>query len=234
MGSSQSRGLTMYVPVTVGDGHSHLSMQDAAHSLSMQHAAQQRAAAVGNPAGAQAWMQAGGGHLGELEAIAIRSRQQLAHVQHPHVHPHNLHTHPHTHTHTHTHLHHQQHLGAGTKRPSFEMPERSGVQPTPEPPQVRTMTFVCDLFSPHEGQISLQILADTCNIVTSGFGIVGLSCQLSSAEGTRVVKRGQVKDARRHFAHQAQLRLSLASSPNLSVKVFSTGEGRVSGMGCRV
>ena len=77
-----------------------------------------------------------------------------------------------------------------------------------------------DLFSPHEGQISLPVLADSCNIVTSGFGIVGLSCQLSSAEGTRVVKRGQVKDARRHFAHQAQLRLSLARSPNLSVKVF--------------
>jgi hypothetical protein len=68
-------------------------------------------------------------------------------------------------------------------------------------PQVRTMTFVCDLFSPHEGQISLQILADTCNIVTSGYGIVGLSCQLSSADGMRVVKRGQVKDARRHFAY---------------------------------
>ena len=62
------------------------------------------------------------------------------------------------------------------------------------------MTFVCDLFSPHEGQINLEILADNCNIVTTGYGIVGLSCQLSSAEGTRVVKRGQVKDARRHFA----------------------------------
>jgi hypothetical protein len=96
-------------------------------------------------------------------------------------------------------LQQQQHLGVGMKR-SFEKTEKSE-QPDAEPPQVRTMTFVCDLFSPLEGQISLQILADTCSIITSGFGIVGLSCQLSSADGMRVVKRGQVKDARRHFAY---------------------------------
>ena len=122
----------------------------------------------------------------------------------------------------------QQQLQAGAKR-SFDKLEKSGLQPQAEPPQVRTMTFVCDLFSPHDGHISLQILADTCNIVSAGYGIVGLSCQLSSSDGMRVVKRGQVKDARRHFAHQAQLRLSLASSPNLSVKVFSTGRLQIAG-----
>jgi len=108
-------------------------------------------------------------------------------------------------------------------------PAMQGPRPQPEPPQVRTMTFVCDLFSPYEGQISLQVLAEQCKIVDSGFGIVGLSCQLQTPEGAKVVKRGQVKDARRHFAHQAQLRLSLASSPNLSVKVFSTGRLQIAG-----
>ena len=80
-------------------------------------------------------------------------------------------------------------------------PVMQGPRPQPEPPQVRTMTFVCDLFSPYEGQISLQVLAEQCKIVDSGFGIVGLSCQLSTPEGAKVVKRGQVKDARRHFAY---------------------------------
>lgn len=206
--SAHAHGL-MYMPIGVSDGHgSHLStLQDAAHTLSVQHAAQQRAApALGSTGGSQsstqAWLHAGGMHY---SAFAMQSQQHMAaHLQ-------------------------QQHLGAAGKRSLFETPERSGVRPTPEPPQVRTMTFVCDLFSPHEGQISLPVLADSCNIVTSGFGIVGLSCQLSSAEGTRVVKRGQVKDARRHFAHQAQLRLSLARSPNLSVKVFSTGRLQIAG-----
>ena len=41
----------------------------------------------------------------------------------------------------------------------------------------------------------------------------------------------QVKDAKRHFAHQAQLRLSLPGSPNISVKVFSTGRLQIAG--CR-
>ena len=215
--TAHSRGLTMYVPITVGEGPgSHLStLQDAAHSLSVQHAAQQRAAAAalsstgGSQASTHAWLQAGGMHLGDYGALAMRNRQHMA--------AHHLQQQQH------------QHLGVAGKRSLFEMPERSGLRPSPEPPQVRTMTFVCDLFSPHEGQISLPVLADTCNIVTSGFGIVGLSCQLSSADGTRVVKRGQVKDARRHFAHQAQLRLSLASSPNLSVKVFSTGRLQIAG-----
>ncbi|KAJ1491035.1 hypothetical protein T484DRAFT_1934126 [Baffinella frigidus] len=104
-----------------------------------------------------------------------------------------------------------------------------GPKPVPEGPQVRTMTFVCDLFSPHEGSISLAHLADNCRLCEDGHGIVGLSCQLSTPDATRIVKRGQVKEARRHFAHQAQLRLSLPSSPNLSVKVFSTGRLQIAG-----
>jgi hypothetical protein len=71
----------------------------------------------------------------------------------------------------------------------------------PEGPQIRTMTFVCDLFSPHEGSISLLDLAEKCPLNEEGYGIVGLSCQLSTADGVRVVKRGQVKEARRHFAY---------------------------------
>lgn len=120
---------------------------------------------------------------------------------------------------------------AGGGKRKHEQVQPSGITLEPEPPQVRTMTFVCDLLSPHEGQVDLEILAEDCTIVACAPGIVGLSCQLQTAEGTRVVKRGQVKDARRHFAHQAQLRLSLPNSPNISLKVFSTGRLQIAG--CR-
>jgi len=119
---------------------------------------------------------------------------------------------------------------AATKR-KHEMVEPSGITLDPEPPQVRTMTFVCDLLAPYEGQVDLEILSEDCRLVDSAPGIVGLSCQLQTGGGTRVIKRGQVKDARRHFAHQAQLRLSLLSSPNISLKVFSTGRLQIAG--CR-
>eukprot|EP00293_Proteomonas_sulcata_P009094 CAMPEP_0184306380 /NCGR_PEP_ID=MMETSP1049-20130417/15390_1 /TAXON_ID=77928 /ORGANISM="Proteomonas sulcata, Strain CCMP704" /LENGTH=284 /DNA_ID=CAMNT_0026618623 /DNA_START=93 /DNA_END=947 /DNA_ORIENTATION=+ len=93
------------------------------------------------------------------------------------------------------------------------------------------MTFVCDVFHPYEAQIDLEILSEKVEIIESGNGIVGLSCQLPTGSGSRVVRRGQVKDARRHFAHQAQLRLCLSSSPNISLKVFSTGRLQIAG--CR-
>jgi len=93
------------------------------------------------------------------------------------------------------------------------------------------MTFVCDLFSPHEGSVNLQILSEKCEMSTGATGITGLSCQLQTPSGTAVVKRGYMKDAKRHFLHQAQLRLTLTTSPNVSVKVFSTGRLQIAG--CR-
>ncbi len=56
-------------------------------------------------------------------------------------------------------------------------------------------------------------------------------CTQTESGQEKVVVRGKVKDAKRHFAHQAQLRLSLPGSPNISVKVFSTGRLQIAG--CR-
>jgi hypothetical protein len=102
-----------------------------------------------------------------------------------------------------------------------------------EPPQVRTLTLVCDLFSPHKGQVNLLKLAEKIEIKKPNqMGIIGLSCQYKMKDGQeQIVVRGKVKEAKRHFAHQAQLRLSLPGSPNISVKVFSTGRLQIAG--CR-
>ena len=41
------------------------------------------------------------------------------------------------------------------------------------------------------------------------------------------ISRGKVKDAKRQFAHQVQLRLCMQCNPNISVKVFKTGRLQV-------
>ena len=204
--AQSSPSMNMYLPVTVTDPHSHLStLQEAAHNLSMQYAVQQRDAmnvalssAAGTSASVHACVHPWGVQQGGIEAsLALYQHQQQMAAHQNLQQQQNLMQQ--NNIQQQQNLQQQQHLGVGMKR-SFEKTEKSE-QPDAEPPQVRTMTFVCDFFSPLEGQISLQILADTCSIITSGFGIVGLSCQLSSADGMRVVKRGQVKDARRHFAY---------------------------------
>jgi hypothetical protein len=97
------------------------------------------------------------------------------------------------------------------------------------------MTFVCDLSIPGDLVVNLYRFAETVALVgPSEFGVVGVSGQVPNpADGGRltVISRGVVKDARRHFAHQVQLRLRLSQCPNASVKVFSTGRCQVAG--CR-
>ena len=59
-------------------------------------------------------------------------------------------------------------------------------------------------------------------------GIVGLSYQYKDDNGNMVaISRGKVKDAKRQFAHQVQLRLCMQCNPNISVKVFKTGRLQV-------
>ena len=61
-------------------------------------------------------------------------------------------------------------------------------------------------------------------------GIVGLSYQYKDDTGNMVaISRGKVKDAKRQFAHQVQLRLCMQCNPNISVKVFKTGRLQIAG-----
>ena len=111
-----------------------------------------------------------------------------------------------------------------------------GGRPTCREPVVSMMAFVVDLFSPHDGSVDLRVLAEcwrpTPAVEAGGTGIVGLSYQYKDEQGKNVfISRGKVKDAKRQFAHQVQLRLSLPSNPNISVKVFKTGRLQIAG--CR-
>lgn len=57
---------------------------------------------------------------------------------------------------------------------------------------------------------------------------MGLSYQYKDDNGNMVaISRGKVKDAKRQFAHQVQLRLCMQCNPNISVKVFKTGRLQV-------
>ena len=104
-----------------------------------------------------------------------------------------------------------------------------GLRPTCKEPVVSMMAFVVDLFSPHDGSVDLLVLAE-CFHPTENEDIVGLSYQYKDESGnTVIISRGKVKDAKRQFAHQVQLRLSLPSNPNISVKVFKTGRLQIAG-----
>eukprot|EP00960_Hanusia_phi_P044511 756685-Hanusia_phi.AAC.1 len=110
-----------------------------------------------------------------------------------------------------------------------------GLQPTCREPVVSMMAFVVDLFSPHDGSIDLRMFSEC--FMDSDFvnedveeGIVGLSYQYKDENGSSVtISRGKVKDAKRQFAHQVQLRLSMQCNPNISVKVFKTGRLQIAG-----
>lgn len=107
-----------------------------------------------------------------------------------------------------------------------------GLQPTCREPVVSMMAFVVDIFSPHDGSVDLRLLSEcfqpTCD--EGEEGIVGLSYQYKDEAGQTVhISRGKVKDAKRQFAHQVQLRLSLPCNPNISVKVFKTGRLQIAG-----
>lgn len=97
------------------------------------------------------------------------------------------------------------------------------------------MAFVVDIFSPHDGSIDLRILSECfcpSHLVKdeSEEGIVGLSYQYKNESGQTVfISRGKVKEAKRQFAHQVQLRLALPCNPNISVKVFKTGRLQIAG-----
>eukprot|EP00292_Cryptomonas_paramecium_P010325 CAMPEP_0113716790 /NCGR_PEP_ID=MMETSP0038_2-20120614/34112_1 /TAXON_ID=2898 /ORGANISM="Cryptomonas paramecium" /LENGTH=273 /DNA_ID=CAMNT_0000644405 /DNA_START=85 /DNA_END=902 /DNA_ORIENTATION=+ /assembly_acc=CAM_ASM_000170 len=97
------------------------------------------------------------------------------------------------------------------------------------------MAFVVDIFSPHDGSIDLRILSECfgpSHLVKdeSEEGIVGLSYQYKNEAGQTVfISRGKVKEAKRQFAHQVQLRLALQCNPNISVKVFKTGRLQIAG-----
>lgn len=107
-----------------------------------------------------------------------------------------------------------------------------GLQPTCREPVVSMMAFVVDIFSPHDGSVDLRALAE-CFQPTADEGeegIVGLSYQYKDDQGNMVcISRGKVKDAKRQFAHQVQLRLCLPCNPNISVKVFKTGRLQIAG-----
>jgi len=122
-----------------------------------------------------------------------------------------------------------------------------GMQPSCREPVVSMMAFVVDLFSPHDGSIDLRVLSEC--FLESDFvenegnegrfslpqcegdeGIVGLSYQYKDDTGNMVaISRGKVKDAKRQFAHQVQLRLCMQCNPNISVKVFKTGRLQIAG-----
>jgi hypothetical protein len=73
-------------------------------------------------------------------------------------------------------------------------------------------------------------LQPTCDEGEETEGIVGLSYQYKDDQGNTIqISRGKVKDAKRQFAHQVQLRLSLPCNPNISVKVFKTGRLQIAG-----
>mmetsp|Transcript_25353 Transcript_25353/g.51631 ORF Transcript_25353/g.51631 Transcript_25353/m.51631 type:complete len:351 (-) Transcript_25353:142-1194(-) len=107
-----------------------------------------------------------------------------------------------------------------------------GLQPTCREPVVSMMAFVVDIFSPHDGSVDLRVLSE-CFIPTceeGEEGIVGLSYQYKDEQGNTIhISRGKVKDAKRQFAHQVQLRLCLPCNPNISVKVFKTGRLQIAG-----
>jgi TATA-box binding protein (TBP) (component of TFIID and TFIIIB) len=104
-----------------------------------------------------------------------------------------------------------------------------GQRPTCREPVVSMMAFVVDLFSPHDGSVDLLALAENFR-PTGDDGIVGVSYQYKNGAGNSVtISRGKVKDAKRQFAHQVQLRLCLPSNPNISVKVFKTGRLQIAG-----
>lgn len=107
-----------------------------------------------------------------------------------------------------------------------------GLRPTCREPVVSMMAFVVDLFSPHDGSIDLRKLAESFRptVKEDEAGIVGLSYQYKDEGGQSVlITQGKVKDAKRQFAHQVQLRLSLPANPNISVKVFKTGRLQIAG-----
>lgn len=110
-----------------------------------------------------------------------------------------------------------------------------GLQPSCREPVVSMMAFVVDLFSPHDGSIDLRTLSgcflESDFVETEGDeGIVGLSYQYKDDTGNMVgISRGKVKDAKRQFAHQVQLRLCMQCNPNISVKVFKTGRLQIAG-----
>mmetsp|Transcript_16493 Transcript_16493/g.32566 ORF Transcript_16493/g.32566 Transcript_16493/m.32566 type:complete len:358 (+) Transcript_16493:78-1151(+) len=107
-----------------------------------------------------------------------------------------------------------------------------GLQPTCREPVVSMMAFVVDIFSPHDGSIDLLLLSELFEPTAEEGqeGIVGLSYQYKDETGATVqISRGKVKDAKRQFAHQVQLRLCLPCNPNISVKVFKTGRLQIAG-----
>ena len=104
------------------------------------------------------------------------------------------------------------------------------LRPTCREPVVSMMAFVVDLFSPHDGSVDLRVLAERFVPAGQDEGVVGLSYQYKDETGNNVsITRGKVKDAKRQFAHQVQLRLCLPANPNISVKVFKTGRLQIAG-----
>ena len=74
------------------------------------------------------------------------------------------------------------------------------------------------------------MLADEYRPTGATEGVIGLSYQYKNAKGEQVmISRGKVKEAKRQFAHQVQLRLCLPANPNISVKVFKTGRLQIAG-----
>jgi hypothetical protein len=151
MHAQQSRGFsTVYVPVTVADSrnnpshellhastNSYLpSLHEAAHMLNAQHVGQQRPAM--SAGGHRVWMHAhAGGHASDSQAsLGLHHQQQQQQQQMAKEH---LHAQKQQHQQQQQQL--LQHGGAGAKR-SFDTIEKSGLQPNPEPPQVRTI-FMC-------------------------------------------------------------------------------------------
>jgi len=107
-----------------------------------------------------------------------------------------------------------------------------GLRPTCREPVVSMMAFVVDLFSPHDGSVNLLSLAENFRPAPDerDEGIVGLSYQYKDETGESIsISRGKVKEAKRQFAHQVQLRLQLPANPNISVKVFKTGRLQIAG-----